>query len=53
MTMTRILIIIGLAWFASMFPPTWTSLLLLMSLSAMCLGMALESFMKNKRQNLI
>lgn len=37
------LLVFIFAWIASIWPGAWTALLMLIALSAMCMGMALES----------
>ena len=43
-TALKALLIFIFAWIATVWPGAWTALLMLIALSAMCLGMALESY---------
>lgn len=50
-TVLKAFLVFLFAWIATIWPGAWTAFLMLLALSAMCLGMALESHFTAKAQD--
>ena len=49
-TALKTMLVLIFAWIATMWPGAWTALLMLVALSAMCLGMALERYFSQRQR---
>jgi fatty-acid desaturase len=43
-TVLKTMLVLIFAWIASVWPSAWTALLMMVALSAMCIGMAMERY---------